>query len=100
MVWTRSDRPARMFVQVPGVGTCRGPLHAGAFGPDKLDSTFGPKEVFVAAPPAANTSPLEGYQFFGEVGIDAQSRNLRVDLRDIRGRSLWSKTLSGRFSGR
>ncbi|GAB3279245.1 alkaline phosphatase D family protein [Kineosporia babensis] len=70
-----------------------GPLHAGAFGPNKLDSTFGPKEVFVAAPPAANTSPLEGYQFFGEVEIDAHSQDFTVYLRDIKGKSLWSKTL-------
>ena len=48
----------------------------------------------MAAPPAANTSPLDGYQFFGEVGIDAQSREFTVHLRDIRGKSLWSKTLS------
>ncbi len=26
VVWTRSDRPARLFVQVPGVGTYRGPV--------------------------------------------------------------------------
>ncbi|GAB6900621.1 alkaline phosphatase D family protein [Kineosporia succinea] len=70
-----------------------GPLHAGAFGPNALDSTFGPKAEFVAAPPRANTSPMEGYQFFGEVEIDGHSRDFTVHLRDIDGRSLWSKTL-------
>lgn len=70
-----------------------GPLHAGAFGPNKLDPTFGPQEVFVSAPPNQNTSPLDGFQHFGEVTIDGHTRQLRVDLRDIRGSSLWSVTL-------
>ncbi len=50
-----------------------GPLNAGAFGPNKLDATFGPEAVFVKAPPAANTSPAQGYQFFGQVDIDAET---------------------------
>ena len=70
-----------------------GPLHAGAFGPNALDATFGPQQVFVAAPPRANASPLEGYQFFGEVQIDGDSRALTVFLRDLTGASLWSTTL-------
>lgn len=71
-----------------------GPLNAGAFGPNVLDPTFGPKAEFVAAPPAPNTSPAEGFQFFGEVSIDGKTRELTVDLRDIDGRSLYSKTLT------
>lgn len=70
-----------------------GPLHAGAFGPNSLDGTFGARQVFAAAPPRANTSPLEGWQFFGEVQIDGHSRALTVDLRDLTGGSLWSTTL-------
>lgn len=70
-----------------------GPLNAGGFGPNTLDSTFGPKAEFVAAPPAPNTSPAEGYQFFGEVEIDGTSRELTVILRDVDGKSLFSKTL-------
>ncbi len=70
-----------------------GPMHAGAFGPNALDGTFGPRQVFVAAPPRANTSPLEGSQFFGEVQIDGHSRDLTVHLRDIAGAGLWSTTL-------
>ncbi len=70
-----------------------GPLNAGAFGPNALDGTFGPRAEFVAAPPHANTSPAEGSQFFGEVGIDAGTRALSVTLRDVEGRALFSKTL-------
>ena len=70
-----------------------GPLHAGAFGPNALDPTFGPEAVFVHHPPAANASPLEGYQHFGELDIDGQSGDLTVHLRDGKGTSLWSTTL-------
>ncbi|GAA2671664.1 MULTISPECIES: alkaline phosphatase [Actinosynnema] len=70
-----------------------GPLHAGAFGPNALDPTFGPQAVFVNAPPAANTSPLDGFQHFGEVFVDGGTGELTVWLRDTTGRSLWSTTL-------
>ena len=76
-----------------------GPLNAGTFGPNALDGTFGPQVVFVKAPPPgqSNLSPLSGFQFFGEVNIDAQSRDLTVDLRDLNGVSVFSKTLQPRF---
>jgi alkaline phosphatase D len=70
-----------------------GPLHAGAFGPNVLDGTFGPQQVFAAAPPVANASPMEGFQFFGEVEIDGDSRAMTVILRDLTGAALWSKRL-------
>ncbi|MBX9389389.1 alkaline phosphatase D family protein [Streptomonospora nanhaiensis] len=71
-----------------------GPLHAGAFGPSELDPTFGPEAVFVHAPPRANTSPMEGYQHFGEVEIDRESKEFTVTLRDANGDGLWSTTLT------
>jgi alkaline phosphatase D len=70
-----------------------GPAHAGAFGPNALDGTFGPRAVFVNAPPRANTSPAEGFQHFGEVSIDGRSGAFTVHLRDRDGASLWSVTL-------
>ncbi len=75
-----------------------GPLNAGSFGPNTLDGTFGPQAVFVKAPPPgrSNLSPYSGLQFFGEVNIDGQSRALTVDLRDIDGASVFSKTLQPR----
>lgn len=73
-----------------------GPLNAGAFGPNKLDGTFGPQLKFVQAPPRANTSPAEGFQFFGEVEIDGRSETLTVHLRDLHGTALHTETLSPR----
>ena len=70
-----------------------GPAHAGAFGPNALDGTFGPRTAFLHAPPVANTSPAQGYQHFGEVEIDGGSGDLTVHLRDRDGVSLWSTTL-------
>jgi alkaline phosphatase D len=62
-----------------------GPLNAGSFGPNPLDGTFGPEVVFQKAPPAQNTSPFAGYQFFGEVQIEGQSGEMTVQLRDLDG---------------
>jgi alkaline phosphatase D len=70
-----------------------GPLNAGGFGPNKLDATFGPEAVFVKAPPAANTSPAQGYQFFGEVDIDAETETLTVSLKDLDGGVLYTKAI-------
>jgi alkaline phosphatase D len=73
-----------------------GPLNAGSFGPNSTDGTFGPQVVFTKTPPAgqANLSPYAGLQFFGEVNINRNSRALTVDLKDIDGKSVFSKTLS------
>jgi len=80
-----------------------GPINAGSFGPGDLDNTFGPQVVFQKAPPSQNYSPLGGYQFFGQVDIDAQSQEMTVSLVDIDGVTLFSKTLGpeiGRGRGR
>ena len=73
-----------------------GPLHAGSFGPNALDNTFGPQVVFQKAPPSgqSNLSPREGLQFFGQIDLDRQSRELTVSLRDIDGSTVFSKTLA------
>jgi alkaline phosphatase D len=70
-----------------------GPLNAGAFGPSALDGTFGPQVRFQQVPPHANTSPLEGSQFFGEVAIDGGSKALTVRLRDQDGKVLYTVNL-------
>lgn len=71
-----------------------GPLNAGGFGPNRLDATFGPEAVFVQAPPAANTSPAQGYQFFGEVAIDAETETFTVSLKDIDGGVLFTQAIA------
>jgi alkaline phosphatase D len=71
-----------------------GPLNAGSFGPAQLDDTFGPKVVFHKPPPAPNTSPFAGFQFFGQVDIAAGSGVLTVQLKDIDGRTVHTEVLS------
>ncbi|GHB05175.1 alkaline phosphatase D family protein [Modicisalibacter luteus] len=73
-----------------------GPLNAGTFGPGELDATFGPEAVFYKAPPPgqANLPPSAGYQFFGQVDFDADSRELTVTLKDTAGASLFEKRLA------
>lgn len=58
-----------------------------------MDATFGPEVVFSHTPPAANTSPAQGFQHFGEVEIDGRSKAFTVHLRDRDGVSLWTTTL-------
>ena len=48
------------------------------------------------APPAgqANLSPYAGLQFFGEVNIDKQSKEMSVALKNIDGDVVFSKVLN------
>ncbi|MEZ4380262.1 MAG: alkaline phosphatase D family protein [Nannocystaceae bacterium] len=68
-----------------------GPLHAGTFGPNALDPTFGPELRFIKAPPPGqgNLPPSAGYQFFGQIKI-AASGLMTVTLRDREDAALWS----------
>ena len=72
-----------------------GPLHAGTFGPNELDNTFGPELKFIKAPglDKQNLPPSAGMQFFGHVRIDGASGQLTVTLRDRADVALWSTTL-------
>ena len=71
-----------------------GPLNAGGFGPNALDATFGPEAVYFEAPPAANASPLQGFQYVGEVSIDGDSAELTVRLIGIDGATRFTTTLT------
>lgn len=79
-----------------------GPLHAGTFGPNELDSTFGPKVVYSKTPPEgeANLPPSEGLQFFGQIDIAADSATMTVTLKDHEGTSLYTKQLEPGQYGR
>ena len=50
--------------------------------------------MFAAAPPAANTSPADGFQFFGHVAIDGESEAMTVTLYDLDGKQLFSTQLT------
>jgi len=73
-----------------------GPLHAGTFGPNDLDMTFGPEVKFVKAPTAeqgVNLPPSMGLQFFGLVEIDGATEQLTVRLMDRGDAELYAVTL-------
>jgi alkaline phosphatase D len=73
-----------------------GPLHAGTFGPNDLDMTFGPEVKFVKAPTAeqgANLPPSMGLQFFGVVDIDGGTEQMTVRLMDRDDNELYKVTL-------
>ncbi len=77
-----------------------GPLHAGSFGPNKLDNTFGPQLVYIKAPTkeqGQNAPPSEGLQFFGHVTIDGASEVMTITLKDAEDRSLWSTQIQPRL---
>ena len=75
-----------------------GPLHAGTFGPNELDGTFGPEARFTGVPPGMkpNRPPSEGLQFFGTMKIAGRTRTMTVRLHDLSGRSLFSVELEAR----
>jgi len=73
-----------------------GPIHAGTFGPNALDATFGPQLVYVKAPgkeQGQDLPPSFGLQFFGHVAIDGASEVMTVTLRDVDDNALWSTRL-------
>jgi len=70
-----------------------GPLHAGTWGPGRLDNTFGPKAMFekgCSAEQGENLAPCFGLQFFGRVDIEGRSGVMTVTLKDVENRDLWS----------
>ncbi len=72
-----------------------GPMHAGTFGPNTLDMTFGPEVRFnsVTRGLAANRPPSDDLQFYGQIDIDPTTRALTVGLYDVTGRRLWAQDL-------
>jgi alkaline phosphatase D len=72
-----------------------GPIHAGTFGPSKLDGTFGPQVKFQKAPNPgeSNLPPSAGLQFFGHVRIAADTGVMTVTLKDINDAALYAAEL-------
>jgi alkaline phosphatase D len=69
-----------------------GPAHAGTFGPNTLDKTFGPELRFLGIPPGMkpNRPPSDGFQFFGTLRIDAKTRTMTAKLHNLAGQTLFS----------
>ena len=57
-----------------------GPIHAGTFGPNALDPTFGPQLDWQWVPPEGqgNLAPWDGMQTFGTVEITAARMTVRI----------------------
>src|SRR5262249_59060095 len=55
-----------------------GPIHAGTFGPNDLDMTFGPEVKYIKAPPAGqgNLPPPAGLPFFRHARVPAAPRGM------------------------
>jgi alkaline phosphatase D len=73
-----------------------GPLHAGTFGPNALDPTFGPEVRFLGIPAGMkpNRPPSDGLQFFGRLAVEAATRSLRASLHDRAGREIFATTIA------
>jgi alkaline phosphatase D len=71
-----------------------GPLHAATGAPAMLDNTFGPEVRFIGVPPgAADLGPSGGLQFFGLVMIKAASSVMTVNLRNLKGDTVFAVDL-------
>ena len=70
-----------------------GPIHAGTFGPNALDPTFGPTVVFQKPARYPNMDPSQGFQFFGHVTIEDKGQRFTVRLVDINNNVLFTKEL-------
>ncbi len=73
-----------------------GPLHAGVFGPQPLDGTFGPEVVFARAPPPARygTGPASGLMSFGALRLQPRTGALVASLHGGDGATLWDLELT------
>lgn len=73
-----------------------GPIHAGSFGPNALDNTFGPTVIFEMAPPLGqvNLPPSAGLQFFGQVDINPYNKAMTVTLKDLNGSAVFSQEVA------
>lgn len=70
-----------------------GPISAGAFGPNALDGTFGPRVDFQKFARYANQSPRDQKSmFFGQVDVDPDGR-FTVSLVDGTGEVQYTRTL-------
>jgi alkaline phosphatase D len=86
---------ARFTDFVPFWEFVAGPLHAGTFGPNVLDPTFGPEVRYASSPVGmrVNRPPSDGEQFFGLLDVEPRGGRLTVSIRDVEDRLRWSTEL-------
>jgi len=75
-----------------------GPIHAGTFGPNPADATFGPEVRFVGIPTgmAPNRPPSDGFQFFGTFRVSAKDGVATASLHDLAGEVVYRVELPPR----
>jgi alkaline phosphatase D len=85
-----SPERARFPDFLPFYEIVAGPAHAGTFGPNVLDATFGPELRFLGIPPGMkpNRPPSDGLQFFGLIDVTGATGTLTVELRNREGAAL------------
>jgi alkaline phosphatase D len=71
-----------------------GPLHAGGFGPNPLDKTFGPEYRWNRKPEKSGYGPGNGFAAYGVIRIDAKSRVMRVSQHGIDGAEMAAEVLT------
>ena len=71
-------------------------MHAGTFGPNTLDATFGPEVRFNSVAPGTpgNRPPSDNLQFYGQLDLDPATRAMTVGIYDVTGRRLWQQELA------
>jgi len=87
---------ARFTVFDPFWEFVAGPIHAGTFGPNELDPTFGPEVRFTGIPAGMkpNRPPSEGLQFFGMLAVDGKTRVMTASLHDLSGKAIFRQELN------
>jgi alkaline phosphatase D len=72
-----------------------GPIHAGSFGPNPVDPTFGPEVVYQSAQPGGpqNRPPSDGHQYFGTLTVDGRTRRLTAGLFNLTGEKVYGVDL-------
>ena len=72
-----------------------GPAHAGTFGQNALDDTFGPEVRFLGVPKdiKPNRPPTDGLQFFGTLKLETRSDVLTVRLHNLKGDAIFKREL-------
>lgn len=97
LYYSPSNPNARFTEFLPFWEFVAGPIHAGTFGPNEIDPTFGPEEKFCSIPKSPilkGISPTEGKQYYGLVKVDGQTQAMTVSLRDLNGTELYKVTLA------
>ncbi len=98
VVWARTDRPARMMVEVATTESFAD-IRSGTYVDALPESDFTAKALLAFQKASnrelgENLPPSYGLQFFGHVAIDAASQAMTVTLKDVGDKALWSIDLA------